>query len=82
MDDLNEIDARECEEYWQQRRTAEQWMALILEAERLHSFVSRDLQGYAPAGTDMAKLRRVVDAAWARVERRQAGLEGRLISVR
>lgn len=58
--------------------TAEYLGRLWNEAERLHSFLNRDLAGWAPVGTDTDKLRRTTERAWARSERRRLAMFKRL----
>ena len=57
---------------------AEQLLYLYEQSRRAHTFLNRDLCGWATPGTDMAKLERVVERLWQRCERRQSALERRL----
>ena len=57
---------------------AEQLGELEDQAARLCAWLSRDLAGWAPAGMDMAKLRRVYAKAEQRLERRHAKMIDRL----
>jgi hypothetical protein len=61
--------------------TAEHLTRLVIEASRLSSWLSRDIAGWAPAGTDMNRLRRIYDKADRRLERRKTKLATRLRSV-
>lgn len=62
---------------------AEQLQRLWREAERLHTFLNRDLTcGWALPGTNMQKLQRITDRAWQRSERRRLALMRRLGAIR
>ena len=61
--------------------TVEQLLKLSNQARRLHFFLERDRNGWAPYGTDMGKLGRIVEKAWRRCEHRQQMLEARLRQV-
>lgn len=58
--------------------TAQQLTHLVIQAQRLSSWLARDLTGWAPAGMDLEKARRIYDKAEQRLGRRRGKLAARL----